>query len=175
MRKMNILVKMENIDLNKKNGSIMKTRKIIYQFTQLFILSVCLISCSKAELKSTYGACGRTEDKRFSIEDCTSPENCHVKDIGDGYCRASCGYLAVISEGGKYRGYGKDTEANTPDDPHFLTTKSSCADLEKWGVTDWKKIALIDNLEPWEVAERRKGGNTKAECCGSDRQVEKNK
>ena len=151
-----------------------KANPIYYFSTLAIILGIWLISCSKVELKSTYGACARADDPRFNVEDCKSPDNCHVKDLGDGYCRPSCGYLAVISENGKYRGYGGDGDSNTEDDPHFLTQDSiSCNDLDKWGATDWTKIPLIDDLEPWEVIQAQREGRA-IECCGSDQQVEKN-
>ena len=151
-----------------------KKTTTIFQLVSLSILGTCIIFCSKVELKSTYGACERTDDLRFNVEDCESPSTCHVKDIGDGYCRPSCGYLAVISEDGKYRGYGRDGDLNTEDDPHFLTTDSiSCDDLDKWGATDWKKIPLIDNLEPWEVVQAQREGKA-IQCCGSDKQAKKN-
>ena len=158
----------------------LEERKInsFYQFIFFSVLSIFLLSCSDGKLSTKaplYGACERSEDIRFKVEDCESPTNCHVRDIGDGYCRPSCGYLSVISTGGKYRGYGKNTEANDDDDPHFLTTKTSCADLDKWGATDWKKIPLINNLDPHEVITNKQRGYTKSECCGSDRQVANNK
>ncbi len=166
---------------------------LFHKLTLLSIISTFLVCCSKGELTIpstlsiittttatttttaiSYGACERTEDTRFSIENCDSPSTCHVKDLGDGICRPSCGYLSVISENGKYYGYGADKEPGTEDDPHTLTGSVPCTDLEKWGVTDWEKMPLIDDIEPWEVIENKEQGYTSSECCGSDQQVEKN-
>ena len=169
---------------------------LFYRLILLSIMSTSLIYCSEGKLTTpsklsapatniinvivptttimSYGACEKTEDTRFSIENCDSPSTCHVKDLGDGICRPSCGYLSVISENGKYYGYGADKEPYTEDDPHTLTGSVPCTDLEKWGVTDWEKIPLIDDIEPWEVIENKEQGYTSSECCGSDQQVEKN-
>ena len=144
-------------------------------FAILTILNICLISCSKVELKPTsYGACARTEDPRFSVESCESPSKCHVRDVGDGYCRPSCGYLAVLVEDGKYAHYGPDEQQRTEDDPHTLS-HVPCDQLDKYGATDWKKLSLVDDMEPWEVAHAQQESRTTVpECCGSDQQVKKN-
>ena len=137
------------------------------------ISSTTTSSSSTTTTIISYGACERTQDPRFSVESCESPTKCHVRDMGDGYCRPSCGYLAVLSEDGKYAHYGPDHERNTEDDPHFLA-RVPCDQLDKWGATDWKKIPLVNNLEPWEVAHAQQEGRTVPECCGSDQQVAKN-
>ena len=166
----------------------------LYKITSLLFVSIFFVHCSDSELNGpsvattttttttssstttttmSYGACERTQDTRFSIEVCDHPDKCHVKDIGDGYCRPSCGYLAAISENGKYAHYGPDTEYNTTDDPHFLSPVP-CNEFDKWEATDWKKISLVNNLEPWEVAQAQEDGRTIPQCCGSDQQVAKN-
>ena len=163
-----------------------------YNLALLSIISICFVRCSEGKLTTpsalsvvtttttvttttiSYGACERTEETSFSIENCKNPSTCHVKDLGDGICRPSCGYLAQISEEGKYHGYGPDEEPSTEDDPHSLTSSVSCEELDKWGATDWKKVPLIDDIEPWEVKQALEDDSTASECCGSDQQVEKN-
>ena len=166
-----------------------------YKITLFLLIGVFLVSCTEGELTGpaivatttttstttsttttttmTYGVCERSEDPRFSVQDCESPGKCHVKDIGDGYCRPSCGYLAVLVEDGKYAHYGPDDEPDTEDDPHTLSGVP-CDQLDKYGATDWKKLPLVNDLEPWEVADAHIEGRTVPECCGSDQQVAKN-
>ena len=99
---------------------------------------------------------------------CQTPETCHVKATEDGVCRPSCGYLATLQG---YGGYGPDRIIHTADDPHVsswyipnASTSTTCADLntqQLWGSTDWIKIPLIENKEPWIIA--ASGGGA---CCG---------
>lgn len=154
----------------------------------LLTLSVFIVYCSKGELNAppptttsttttspsttttmSYGDCERGIcEEPFCAEDCESPGKCHVKDI-DGICYPSCGYLAVLHDDGKYGHYGPDRQKRTEDDPHALVgPHTSCAELDKWGATDWKKIPPFKGRDAHEVVER--GG----ECCGSDQQVELN-
>ena len=63
------------------------------------------------------------------------------------------------------RGYGigADGIVDTADDERTGVSTGTCADLNTiqwWGSTDWIKIPLIENKEPWEMIEN--GG----ECCG---------
>ena len=168
-----------------KNSSEYSFKKTIinsiYRLVFCFIFIAFFIQCSEGELTApqqpttiSYGACEKSEDTRFSIENCNTPSTCHVKDIGDGFCRPSCGYLAQINEDGEYGGYGRNNQKNDEDDPHFLAKNTSCDDLEKWGANDWKKISLVNDLEPWDVIQNRDLGYTNSECCGSDQQVETN-
>ena len=158
-----------------------KNIHFVYRLAFISILTVFLIQCSEGELTTpqqtillSYGACELTEDTRFSVENCESPEQCHVKDLGDGICRPSCGHLAMLSEDGKYGGYGPNKIKHDEDDPHILARHTSCEHLEKWEADDWRKISLIDDNEPWDVVRNRQQGYTSSECCGSDQQVEAN-
>ena len=152
----------------------------VYRLIFISIFGIFFIQCSEGELTTSeqptivsYGACELTEDTRFSVENCKSPDQCHVKDLGDGICRPSCGHLAKLSEEGKYGGYGPDKQQHNEDDPHYLS-KISCETTEKWGADDWRKISLINDLEPYDVVTNREQGYTNSECCGSDQQVESN-
>ena len=117
----------------------------------------------------TFGACARTIcELPFCAENCESPDKCHVRDV-NGICYPSCGYLAVLSEDGKYRGYGPDNQKNTEDDPHTLTKNLFCDELDKWGTTDWKMIPAFNHHTAWEIIEGIGLG-----CCGSDQQVTRN-
>ena len=158
----------------------------------LLIISPLFVHCTEGELTTpptpttttitttsstttttmTYGACEKSEDTRFNVQICERPDKCHIRDIGDGYCRPSCGYLAVLVEDGKYAHYGPK-EYDPADDPHFLSDVP-CEELDKWGATDWKRLPLVNGLEPWEVALAQKEGRVLPECCGSDQQVAKN-
>ena len=102
---------------------------------------------------------GGTCTGQFCAINCQTPETCHVKESG-GVCRPSCGTLATL------RGYGLGADGihDTPDDERAGVRTGTCADLntqQLWGSTDWIKIPLIENLEPWEMIEN--GGG---ECCG---------
>ena len=137
-------------------------------FTASATLQLTTTTISSTPTTYTYGACSRGIcQEPFCEENCESPGKCHVKDV-DGICYPSCGYLAQISEDGKYGGYGSDGQQSTQDDPHVLTSLSSpfCEDLEKWGVDDWRTIPLVENRAPFEIIE----GNAK-ECCGSEKQL----
>lgn len=150
----------------------------------LCLLGITFVHCSKGQLISdvlptlttitittttlSFGVCGTDVcTGTFCAENCESPDKCHVKDVR-GICYPSCGYLAHLQG---YGGYGPDHERRTSDDPHSLTKEpnTTCSDLNIGGVTDWKKIPLIDGLEPYEVVE---GGG---ECCGSEEQLAKNR
>ena len=98
---------------------------------------------------------------------CANPGTCHVRDVGDGVCRPSCRYIA---EDKGYGGYGADGRLGTDDDPYTGTwdhnnSVNTCNDLNTnqiWGSKNWKKIPLIENIEPQEFVIN---GN-KGECCG---------
>ena len=170
--------------------SLFHRRILLLSLLSVFIISVFFMNCSEDKLALspttsisptistttsssttttyTYGACARgTCQEPFCEENCESPGKCHVKDV-DGTCYPSCGYLAQISENGKYRGYGPDRISGTEDDPHTLTSLSSpfCEDLEKWGADDWRAIPFVDNRAPFEIIE----GHAK-QCCGSEKQL----
>ena len=127
-------------------------------------------STSSTTTTYTFGACEKSIcEPPFCAENCESPGKCHVKDV-NGICYPSCGYLAVLSEDGKYRGYGPDNQQNTSDDPHALTKDLFCEELEKWGVTDWRSIPAFEDRTAWEIIE-----GIGLDCCGSNQQLEKNK
>ena len=148
----------------------------------LCLLSITFVHCSEGQLVSdilstvtitttttlSFGVCGTDVcTGTFCAENCESPGKCHVKDVR-GVCYPSCGYLAYLQG---YGHYGPDNKKGTSDDPHSLTKEpnTTCSDLNIGGATDWKKIPLIDDLEPHEVVEGE------GECCGSEQQVAKNK
>ena len=97
-----------------------------------------------------------------TLGECTNKGNCHVRDIGDGICRPSCGYLANLQGSGHY---GPDCKVDTSDDPHHYTgtdtnVGTTCSGIAgKWG-SNWEEIPLIDGVETWEVT--KYGGG---ECC----------
>ena len=95
---------------------------------------------------------------------CETPETCHVKDVGDGVCRPSCGHLGIL----RGHGIGADGILDTPDDERagtwYIAGANTCADLNTiqwWGSTDWIKIPLIEGKDPWEMIKH--GGGA---CCG---------
>ena len=145
----------------------------------------CYPACEGHELCRSgscvdFGACGSACIGRFCANDgCTTPYNCHVKDTGDGVCRPSCGYAAVII-GRQYGGHGPGQSAgNNPiltDDPHayvngpcdFLNTGSLGAAYASPDFGPFRNIGSgyqQKNIPiPWEIIEY--GGGS---CCIRDR------
>ena len=65
----------------------------------------------------------------------------HYKDV-NGQCLPSCGHAANMAG---YGGYGPDGQPRTSDDPHvYGSDVSSCANLTRFGHSDWKDFSWTD-------------------------------
>ena len=65
----------------------------------------------------------------------------HYKDV-NGQCLPSCGHAANMAG---YGGYGPDGQPRTSDDPHvYGSNVSSCANLTRFGHSDWKDFSWTD-------------------------------
>ena len=65
----------------------------------------------------------------------------HYKVVGQ-QCLPSCGAAASMAG---YGGYGPDNQNRTSDDPHvYGSNVNSCANLERFGHSDWKNFSWTD-------------------------------